>query len=119
MPGFFAFPWLVQTVIALMLSGPILYFGRKRAHIHPWELLALVLPFLIWAALILSPLALGRKTLGNIMEPLYFGLAIPLAAFIRVLIGRHIPEWLCALFLQVALCGVAVWVFFSVPPLPE
>ena len=69
--------WTMHAVIGAALSAPILFFGRKRIGWASWELLALIVPFFVWVVLMLSPLAAGRKSLANLGEPAYIGLAMP------------------------------------------
>jgi hypothetical protein len=110
--------WLVHVVIAAVPSAPIVYFGRRRVHWQLWELLIFVLPFLVWTALMLSDLSLG-KSMSNLSEPFLFALGIPIAALVRVFVGSRVSERLCAACLIALMCVVAVVVFFSVPHLPE
>ena len=110
--------WFVHAAIATVLSAPIVFFGRKRVHWRSWELLALVLPFIVWSLLMFSDLSTG-KSLANLGEPFYFSFAVPVAALVRVAVGTRIAERTFAGCLIAALCVVAVGVFFIVPPLPE
>ena len=76
-------------------------------------------PFALWAMLMLSSLSHGRKSLANRVEPLYFGLAIPVPAAVRMLVGARIPEQKCAGGLIATICVLATVAFFAVPLLPE
>ncbi len=67
----------------------------------------------------LSPLATGQKSLANIGEPIYISFAMPMAALIRVGVGKCVPERVSAAVLIAALCLVAAIVFFAVPFKPE
>jgi len=109
--------WLIHAGIALILSGPIVFLGRKRVRWRLWELLAVILPFSIWAILMASELSLGRKGLGNLYEAFYLALGVPLAAIVRIVIGSRGRQQACAGSLIAVLCIVAVVVFFVVPPL--
>jgi len=111
--------WAVQAAIGGALSAPILFLGRKRAGLALWELLALIIPFLAWTILMLSPLATGRKSLANLGEPIFIGFAMPLLALICVSVGTKISERVCALGFITFLSIIAVAVFFLVPFLPE
>jgi hypothetical protein len=111
--------WLAHAGIAAVLSAPIVYFGRKRVHWRPWELLALLLPFAIWTLLMFSKLSTSKKSLANLAEPFYFALSIPLATMVRVAIGSRISERACAACILTTLCVVAALMFFFVPCLPE
>ncbi len=111
--------WTMHAVVGAGLAAPILYLGRKRVGWQSWELLALVVPFCVWTALMLSPLATGRKSLGNIGEPIFISFAMPLAALARIAVGKQIRESFCAASLIAVLCLVAAGVFFIVPFKPE
>ena len=117
--GIFLKIWLVQAAIGGALSAPILFFGRKRVGVALWELLALVVPYLVWMILMLSPLATGRKSLANLGEPIYISFAMPVLALVRVAIGTKINERVCAASLITFLSIVAAAIFFLVPFLPE
>ena len=110
--------WLVHAIIAAVLSAPIVFFGRKRVHWRFWELLVLILPFIVWYLLMFSELAIG-KSIANLGEPVFFALAVPVAALARVVISSRVPERLCAASLIATVCVVAASVFFIVPSLPE
>jgi len=108
--------WLLHAGMAAALTAPIALLGRKRVHWRKWELLAFVLPFVVWMLLMASDLACSRKTAWNYPEGLCFAPAIPLAAIVRVAVGsRRGGQWWAA-GLLIALCGVAAAVFFLVPP---
>lgn len=111
--------WATHAGIAGVLSAPIVFLGRKRVHWRVWELLVLVLPFMVWSGLMFSELSTGKKSLANLGEPFYFAVAIPVAALVRVAVGARIPERACAGSLIALICLVAGAVFFLVPPLPE
>ena len=111
--------WLIHAGIAAILSAPVVYFGRKRVHWHWHELLVFVVPFGIWFALN-GILDFVPKNLSNVViEPVIFGLAVPLAALVRVAIGTRISESASVKSLIGAVSVVAVGVFFMVPCLPE
>jgi len=111
--------WLMHAFIAGILSAPVIFFGRQRAHWKLWELLAFVLPFLVWTLLMCSQLSAGKKSLANLGEPIFFDLAIPVAALVRVGIGRRLNENVCAGILIGLVCAIAVVVFFVIPLIPE
>jgi len=83
-------------------------------NVFEWsELLGLVVPFCVWAALMFSPLSAGRKSLANLGEPICIGFAMPVLALLRVIIGLRIPAWVCAAGSIAVLSGVAVGIFFG------
>ncbi len=111
--------WFVHVAIGIFLAGPILLLGRKRVGWASWQVLALVIPFAIWAALMLSPLSDGRKSLANLGEPVCISFAMPVLALLRVAVGRRLSERVCAFGVISALCIIAVATFFMVPFKPE
>jgi hypothetical protein len=111
--------WLIHAGIAAILSVPIVYFSRKRIHWRRYELLVFIIPFGIWFALC-GFTGIRSKTLSNAaIEPAIFGLAVPIAALVRVAIGARISERACVASLIAAVSVVAVCIYFLVPGLPE
>ena len=111
--------WLLHVVIAGVFTAPIVFLGRKRVHWRAWETVVFVLPFAVWAVLMFSDLSIEHKSLANLGEPFYFAAAVPVAALVRVAIGRRITEHFAAGSLIAVMCVIASGVFFLVPPLPE
>lgn len=112
--------WSVHFGIAAVLCAPIVFFGRKRVHWQWWELLAFVLPFGVWLLLTASPLSIGRKGIGNLVEPFYLALGVPVAAMVRLGVGQRPSRKGRVLVITVligVLCIAAAAVFFIVPPL--
>jgi hypothetical protein len=110
--------WVMHAVVAAALSSPIAFWGRDRVRWGPVDLLAFVLPYGLWFALgeLSEP---NGKSLANLIEPFYFGLAIPVAAAIRVVLGSRGRQWVCSLCLVTLVCLTAAIVFWLTPPLPE
>jgi hypothetical protein len=111
--------WCIHAVIGAALSAPILLVGRKRIGCGSWELLAVIVPFCLWLTLMISPLATGRKSLGNTGEVVLISIAMPMLALARVAVGKRIPERVYAASFIMILCLVAAAVFFMVPMKPE
>ena len=99
--------------VALVLTAPVILWGRKRVHWYFWELLAFVVPYLIWWGLFFMDLKM--KSLANLAEPIFISLFLPVAAIVRVRIGGSTKERSVALRLQVTLCVIAIAVYFVVP----
>jgi len=110
--------WLIHALIALFLAAPIVCFGRHRADWQFWELFALVVPFSLWAGLMLSDFSVG-KSLANLGECIYLSMAVPVAALLRLGLGATSHRRAYSAFLIALLCVTAVGVFFLTPPLPE
>lgn len=97
--------FLTYLLPAVPLSFPILYFGRRRAQFKWWELSALLVPFSIWVCFwVLS----RDKSLGNLVEALILGAAIPIAASLRVLIGVYLNRILVVVSLMIGQSVLAV-----------
>jgi hypothetical protein len=111
--------WFAHAAIGIFLAGPILLLGRKRVGWARWQFLAMVIPFCVWAALMLSPLSTDRKSLGNIGEPVYISFAMPVLALLRITLGKRFSERVYAISFISVLCVVAVMTFFMVPFKPE
>ena len=90
---------------AVPLSLPAWYFGRRRTRFMWWELSVFIMPLAIWLLLFLVS---TKKSLGNLVEALILGLSVPLAALVRVVVGKTVPSRVMAGLLLILLCGVAV-----------
>jgi hypothetical protein len=109
--------WGIPTGIAALLSLPVILLGRHRVSWRLWELLALVLPFCVWIS---SGLVLSHwktKGWGNMIEPCFFSIGIPVAAIVRVVVGRKFNETVFSIILIGFLCLVAVIVALVTPDL--
>jgi hypothetical protein len=110
--------WLIPTGSAAVVSLPIIVLGRRRVQWRAWELLALILPFCVWLVLpYCFPQPSTAKGWGNLAEPFYFNIGIPVAALLRVAIGKSVRESACAAVLIALLCVVAAIVHFVTPNL--
>jgi len=66
-----------------------------------------------------SPLAIGRKSLANLGEPVNIALAMPVLALIVVFVGGRVSATTYGIISTVVLCIVAAVTFFFTPILPE
>lgn len=108
----FGLPTAIVTV-------PIIAMGRRRVDWRFWECSGLVLPFACWGVLMDLAVADLPKSLANVAEPLYFAPAVPIAAMIRILLGRRFPQPVVAGILIALACAAAIAMYFLCPPLPE
>jgi hypothetical protein len=109
--------WAVHSAIGALLSVPVVLMGRRRVHWGLSDLLAFLVPFAVWLAL-MNASSVG-KSLSNLGEPIYFGLAIPVAALVRVIVGAHFEERACSIGLVSLLSLGAAGVYWWTPSLPE
>ncbi len=115
---FFLFAWLIHLVTSAVIVAPVVFWGRKEARWHTWELLVLVIPFCVWAGLMVHNDS--GKTLSNlVVEPGILSVALVFVALARVGIGRSLSEWLAIAGSLVVTCVAASGVYFLVPALPE
>jgi hypothetical protein len=112
--GFFLL-WIMHAVLGTALAAPILFLGRKRAGFARWQLLALIIPFCFWAALILSRFSAGRRNLTSLAEPFVISLAIPVLAILRIAIGRKVSEMLYFTISVTFLSALVLTAFLVVP----
>jgi hypothetical protein len=77
--------WTLHSIVATVISTPVIYFGRRRAHWNLLDLQALLLPFAVW--LLLSGIDSTGKSIANLIEPVFVSLAIPVGALVRVGVG--------------------------------
>jgi hypothetical protein len=106
--------WPVHVITAIVLSAPLLYFGRRRVSWQPLDCLPLVCPYGIWFVLtLLKPI--GKNDLDSVGEPFLLSFAVALAALVRVMIGRKIPERTVSITLTGLLCIAAVVFYFCDP----
>jgi len=94
--------WMLYLLTAVPVSLPLWYFGRRRAGFLWWELSSFVLPFAVW---IVSFALAKDKGLGNIVEALILGCSVPIAALVRVIVGRAVNRSLIAGSLMVLICA--------------
>jgi hypothetical protein len=115
--GLIANLWFMHAFVATLLTAPAVFIARSRVNWRAWELLALVLPFCCWLALLVygnSP-----KSLSNISEVFLLSFAIFIAGLVRVAMARRFPQTLVAAGLLLALCATATGIYFLTPLLPE
>lgn len=111
--------WLYHYLVAALLSGPLLYLGRRWVSPERWALLIFVLPFMTWWALLMGFGNNGKSLVNLGAEPYYLSFAIPFAVLARVLIGDRVRQWLWSSLLILVMCEVAAAIYFLTPLLPE
>jgi hypothetical protein len=74
-------------VPSLLVSLPIWIRGRRRTSWFWSDYATAVVPFVVWAALFLHNGS--DKSLANVAEGLWLGCVVPVAAVVRVLIGKR------------------------------
>jgi hypothetical protein len=89
-------------------------------RVLPWEWATLLLPGEIWLVLLATTYQVGRKTMGNFVEPSIFGCVMAvLAVAVRWGGARGIPPRLLRAGFVVLNCTAAVLTFFLTPALAE
>jgi hypothetical protein len=112
-----AFLWCLHLSVAFPLSLPLWFFGRNRARWFKWELTIFIVPFLVWSTF--SLIDGRRKSLANLVEVLWLGGAIPVAALTRVAVGSRLnrKKLAIAMIVSLSLAGALLWAL--VPMMPE
>jgi len=104
--------WLLHLVPAAGIAVPVWYLGRNRIRWFKWEYSTLVVPYTLWAILLLYDST--DKTLANLnAEPLALGLVVPIIPMVRLAIGQRVSPRAVALvgILAVSMVGVLLWKF--------
>ncbi|MBM4069392.1 MAG: hypothetical protein FJ271_10655 [Planctomycetes bacterium] len=99
--------WLLHAMLALTLSIPIAAWSRFRWH--RWEILALIVPYGVWAL----TLALDTNPAGWVL----LSVAIAVATLIRVVVGNRHPGSACPKILMGSLCVIAFLLIWIMPPM--
>jgi hypothetical protein len=113
----YAWLWFVHAAIAVVLSAPIVFLARGRVRWRPYDVLALVAPFIVWAFL-MAHVSRG-KSLASFGEAIYLSLVVPFAVLLRAGFGRREPVQSYSLLMTSLLCLAAAAIFFLTPSLPE
>lgn len=117
--GWFVAVWLAHAWSASALTLPAVILSRRRVRWHMWELSGLAIPFALWMILLASQLGPPKSMSNFVIEFSLITLAVPIAAFLRIVVGRTFAERLTAGALVLALTVNAAGVYWLVPSLPE
>jgi len=109
--GLFIVAWLIHLLPFLLIALPVWIFARKRVEWNKWDFSIVIIPFAVWAFLMLAHS--NSKGLGNWLEGLLIGCIASLTPIIRVIIKNKINQIRFAQGLMVALCVIAIgcWAF--------
>ena len=121
------FFWVLSAAPAIVLSAPAIGLGWQRVRWYWWEMFAFILPVSTWfMAMCLwqehynepHGIAFSNKGVGNVfIEPVLLGLCVPIAALIRILLGkgRALEQRGVAVATLLGLSLVGLLIFFAVP----
>lgn len=116
--GFIGALWVMFVLPAIIICGPVWFFGKHRVS---WTLLdysGLIVPFILWAILI-SINDFDKSLSNGVVEPFFLGCSIAITPIIRLVFGKRFNKWLVAGISLVGLCLVALGLWLFVPGLPE
>src|SRR5438128_2389668 len=105
--------WLIYLLPAIPVSLAVSYFGHRRARFMWWELSALVLPFIVWVVFALS--SKDKGLWSPMVELFILGCTVPVAALIRVIVGRAVNRSLMAGSLISVICVLAILLGIMIP----
>jgi hypothetical protein len=111
------FLWGLFLLPAVPVCVAIWLLGRNRVHWNRFDFLVLVLPYIAWLALLCTNLC--SKSMSNVGEAFYMGMAVPLAPILRLIVGRRWNGRIVAATLLIVACAVGAGIYFTVPCLPE
>ncbi len=106
----YLFVWVVYAVIARGTSAPIVLLSWNRVRWTALDLLVLVVPFLVWRSLMDHNGGRG-KSMANFAEPWLIAFAVPVAALIRVAVGKRFSSTVCSSMFVLLLSLVACCTF--------
>ena len=105
--------WLIYLLPAVPVSMAVSYFGHRRAGFMWWELSVLVLPFIVWVVFALS--SKDKGLWSPVAELFILGCTVPVAALIRVIVGRAVNRSLMAGSLISVICVLAILLGIMIP----
>jgi hypothetical protein len=105
--------WLIYLLPAVPVSLAVSYFGHRRAGFMWWELSVLVLPFIVWVVFALS--SKDKGLWSPMVELFILGCMVPVAALIRVIVGRAVNRSLMAGSLISVICVLAILLGIVIP----
>lgn len=105
--------WLFYIGVAIGLSLPVIWFGRKRAGWCVRDIrmliILLIIPFWVWALLFIGNS--DNKGLDNLWEGVFLGIFPPLGVIARVVFAGRVKSDAVAIgaLLLTILAGVMLW----------
>ena len=109
----FVVAWLIYLLPAAPVSLAVSYFGHGRARFMWWELSALVLPFIVW--IVFGLVSQDKGLWSPIVELFILGCTVPVAALIRVIVGRAVNRSVMAGSLIFVICALAILFGIMIP----
>jgi hypothetical protein len=109
--------WPYYLLPVLIIGGPIWYWGRNKVTWVWSDYLILVLPYLIWAALMY--LDHSGKTLANLLEGFFIGCVASCAPILRLLFRQRVRDNIFSLSLLIIVCIASVAFHYFTPAIPE
>src|SRR5260370_39407662 len=91
----------------------VLFFGQRRGRVRWWEVSVLVLPFIVWVVFALS--STDKGLWSPMVELFILGCTVPVAALIRVIVGRAVNRSLMAGSLISVICVLAILLGIMIP----
>lgn len=111
--GAIVFMWPVHAIPAIAIAVPTALLTRKSFSWRPYDLLGLLLPWLVWA----TAFAFGPRDASlssAVVESFALGCGVGSAYFLLVLLSRRASVATVRLGMLCSLCAaaLAVWAFF-------
>ena len=115
--GFGVLLWLIHMGLAWLLLLPVLWIAKERVRWRRSDLIAFVLPFVVWWALSVSGSRV--KSLANLGEAYYISVAIASTGALRAVGAGRLDGRVARVSILVALTAAAMGIYFWTPVLPE
>lgn len=112
---FLLFTWLFYLAGSLaLIIGLIVSHIKKHAQ-QKIEYCTLIIPFIVWWILMTTDLM--SKSLSNLIESFYIGIAVSVLYLLRLAFSKSIKH--PAQLLLAASCLVSILIYFLIPTFPE
>lgn len=118
--GMILFLLFIYAIPALPLTLLFWFLGRKRANWFKKELLFIFIPWVAWLLLIFFA-STGKKSLSNLVEAFYCGIAGGMILFPRIIFpaSSKKKKLLITSLSSFVATVIAVLIFYLIPALPE
>jgi hypothetical protein len=114
----FAWAYMCHLGPIILISVPTWIFGRRRAHWIWQDFILVIIPFVVWAVLVVI-YGLNKGLMNIILEPTILGCLIAVGSIIRVIISDKKHEKTVATIVLILLCVMSGLLWLCVPGLPE
>ena len=102
--------YVVPAAVGVLI---LWWYARKRAQWSLWEVNMLFVPYVAWVLLWL--IDESNKDMGNLIEPVIFGVEVLLLAGLRIALWKRVEVKTARLLMSLCLLASAVLVWWLMP----